>query len=278
MSVEFLGLDDLIPQEVMSQLSDGAVMEILQDLADAARYEWIRIAQAELFSTRRDYIAGIQKVRYEPGKATITLSGVLPNIIEKNQDAYDMHDTLLGTNVPVAPLGQRGKHKSLDGGFYRAIPFRHQTPKGGGAAGQPMGRPYRGHDAVQDAKKLGRQVYNKAKKLSPSKSMPGEGMTYGGRLKTTQEKGGEGLFVPKLRPYHATDIYSGMIRAEKTYKKATQSHYMTFRTIAVDAEGEPKGSSPWIRPQTEGRNFARRVNEFVQKIAPQAFTAYLEQK
>jgi len=278
MTVEFLGLEDLIPPEITNQLSNSAVMEILQDIADGARYEWIRIAKAELFSSRRDYIAGIQKVHYTLGTATITLAGVLPNVIEKNQDEYDMHDTLLGPNVPTVPLGQRGKHKSKDGGFYRAVPFRHQTPTGGGAAGAPMGRPYRKHDIVQDAKKLGRAVYRAAKKLEPSTSMPGQGMVYAGRLKTTQEKKGKGLFVPKLRPYHATDIYSGMIKAQKFYKEVAQHHYMTFRTIAVDANEEPKGSSPWIRPERKGKHFAKRVNQYVQKIAPAAFTAYLEQK
>jgi len=278
MSVEFVGLESLIPEEITNQLSDSAVMEILQDIAEAARFEWDRLAKTELFSTRSVYRDAIQKIHYQPGQATIALVGVLPNLIEKGQDSYDMHDTLLGPDVPVAPLGERGKHRSRDGGFYRAVPFRHVTPTSGGASGSPMGRPYRGHDVIQDAKKLGRAVYKAAKKLEPSKSLPDKGMTYGGRLKTTQEKGGKGLFVPKLRPYHATDIYSGMIRAEKTYKSATQSHYMTFRTIAVDAEGIPKGSSPWIRPQTAGRDFAKRVSQYVQKIAPAAFAAYLGSK
>lgn len=269
MKIEIMNIEDLVPSDILAAFTPGAVNEIVKDIADAARHEWIRIAGEELFTTRRDYLNGIQPVVFKDGTATIALVGQLPNLIEDGMDEIDLHDTLLGPKVPIAAgPGRFGKQISLDGGFHRAIPFRHGTPGTAGAVGQPMGRPYEGSDVVKDAKALGKKVYNKAKKLKATTSDPDKGTAYGGRLPAG--------IAPKLRPYHATDIYAGMIRERKTYVKATQSQYMTFRTIAVDSAGKPKGTSPWIRPATPGRHYAKQVSEFVQKIAPQAFEAYVE--
>lgn len=265
MTVDITNLDELIPSEILDALSPEVTQRVLADIADAARAEWIRIAGAELFTTRRDYLAGIQPVEIKPGMAIISLVGQLPNIIEEGMDALDMHDTLLGPNVPISEPGRYGKHlKVMPGGglgYYRAIPFRHGSPGSGGAVGQPMGRQYSGHQAVEDAKKLGKKVYGAAKKLAATTSEPMGKTAYGGRLPA-------GL-APKLRSHHKTDIFAGMIREEKTYEKATQSQYMTFRTIST-------GSPGWLRPATPGRFYSQQVGEYVQRLAPQAFAAFVE--
>lgn len=267
--IEIVDIPSLIPPEVLAGLDQAVVTQVVLDLADAARAEWIRLAGEEFFTTRRDYIAGIQPVEFQDGTATITLVGLLPLLLEEGMEEVDLHNTLLGPNVPVVgPGGGRGKRRRKDGGYYRAIPFRHGTPGSGGASGQPMGRPYSGHEVVRDAKKLGQAVYKVAKQLPPSTSQPGSGTQWGGRLP-------EGM-APKLRPYHATDIFAGMVRLEKTYEKATQSSYMTFRTISVDAQGKGVGSSPWIRPATPGRRLAGRVSAFVTDLVPKAFEAYIQ--
>lgn len=264
-----IDLQTIVPPGMFVRMVQASVEAVLADVAEAARHEWIRVAQAELSTTRRDYVNGIQPVRFKPGVAVITLVGVLPNLIEKGMDEKDLHDTLLGSNVPVAPPGSRGKHPRKGGGYYRAIPFRHATPGTTGAVGVAMGKAYDGHAAVEDSVKLGKDVYNKAKKLGATTSDPHTGkMAYGGRLP-------KGL-APKLQDYHAVDIYAGMIRERKTYKSATQSQYMTFRMIAVDASGKGIGSSPWIRPRTPGREFVKKVDQFVRRIAPMAFEAYVE--
>lgn len=268
MSVEITNLEDMIPKAVMDALSPEMVQMVLADIADAARAEWIRIAGAELFTSRRDYLAGIQPVVLDKmaGTATIALVGQLPNLIEEGMDAVDLHDTLLGPNVPVTPPGEYGKHLKIDPktfatGYYRAIPFRHGTPGTGGAVGQEMGRQYSGHEAVEDAKKLGKKVYGAAKKLAATESEPYGATKYGGRLPAGM--------APKLRPHHKTDIFAGMIREEKTYEKATQSSYTTFRTIST-------GSPGWLRPATPGRFYSQKVSQYVQKLAPQAFAAFAE--
>lgn len=263
MTVEIENLDQMIPNEVLDMLNPEATQEILSNIADAARNEWIRLAGEGLFTSRGDYIAGIQPVEMKSGMAVITLVGVLANLIEEGMDTLDMHDTLLGPDVPISEPGEYGKHiKFMPGGgmgYYRSIPFRHGTPESGGAVGQPMGRQYGGHEAVEDAKKLGKAVYDAAKKLKGTTSDEFK-TKYGGRLKAGM--------APKLKPHHSTDIFAGMIKERKTYEKARQSQYMTFRTIST-------GSPGWIRPATTGKFYSQQVGAFVQKIAPQAFSAYV---
>jgi hypothetical protein len=240
-------------------LDPQVVQGILADIAEAARNHWIGLAGAAFTSTRRDYIAGIQEVEMEPGRAVISLVGELPNLLENGMPETDMRKTLLGPNVPVAPPGEPGKHQSKNGGFYRAIPFRHSGPTSSGTVAPPMGSAY--GSVVPNALALGKQVYGQAKKLAATTSQPGGGVAYGGRLPA-------GL-APKLKPHHKTDIYAGMIRQEKTYEHATQNSYATFRTISTN---NPIG---WIRSSTPGEFLAKKVEAFVQKIAPQAFAAYL---
>lgn len=110
--------------------------------------------------------------------------------------------------------------------------------------------------------KLGKEIYSTAKKLSASKSNPYGGMSYGERLPAGM--------APKLKRHHAVDIYAGMVRAEKTYVKSTQSQYTTFRTIST-------GSPGWIRPSTlPGKQYAEKVVQFVKGIAADSFQAYVE--
>jgi hypothetical protein len=271
MSVEILNLAEIIPKGVMEMYNPKLAEMVLADIADGAYNEWIRIAGKALSTSRQAYLDGLQPVAMKPGAAVISLVGVLPNAIEEGQAAYDMHETLLGPNVPISPPGEYGKHLKIDPktfktGYYRAIPFRHATPGSkqaprGGVVGVEMGKAYTGHKAVEDAKALGKKVYNKAKRLKGTVSEPYGKTAYGGRLP-------EGL-APKLKPHHKTDIYAGMIKERKTYEKSRQSQYMTFRMIST-------GSPGWRRKKTVGKFFAAQVSQYVQKIAPQTFAALVE--
>lgn len=255
---------ELTLEPIIQALSPEALQTLLEDLAESARNHWIGLADAEFFTTKRDYIHGIQPVTTQAGQATISLVGVLPNLLENGMSERDLHETLLGPNVPISPPGEYGKHLFIrpggQVGYYRSIPFRHGTPDSGGAVGAPMGYAYRNSEAVADWKKLGEKVYGAAKKLKPTKGMPGGGVAYGGRLQA-------GL-APLLKPHHKSDIYAGMVKEAKTYVKATQSQYVTFRMISTGSEG-------WIRPATEGRKLVQKVSEFTARLAPQAFAAYV---
>lgn len=220
---------------------------VLDDLANAARVKWIQLAQSNLSSSKAEYIRGIQAVDGRGNIRTISLVGWLPNAVEEGAEAVDLRETLL-KNAPTSKEGRR----------YRAIPFQHGAPGGQGSTSTPMGARYGpqsahsrafGSSGVMDkghASQLGRRVYRAAKQLQS-----------GQRLKTS-ERGRRGFVqVPKLAPWHKTDIYSGMT---KTPKASGQSQYMTFRTIS-DAH-----STGWIHPGIRGRHLAEEVETHVQGL------------
>jgi len=265
-----------IPESVVPLMNDQVLSSITRDVAASGKDKWIKLASEDSSSFREDYVRGIQEV--EPRGATghvISLVGEIPHQLEDGSPRMDMRDTLLGPNVPVAPVGERGKHLSKEKQFYRAIPLRHTTPGSQKTIGQAMGSPYSGHQAVSDAKKLGNAVYRAAKKLEGTKTDPYGGKTqWGGRLDTSRLRGGlkKGISgIPLLKPHHKSDIYKGMVRTQKTYEKATQSMYVTFRTISTGVRDES-----WWRKSIPARHYADRVGEFVSRILPRAIEAYIE--
>jgi len=271
------GLEQIVPPEAFVKLNKQAIQNIVRDIASAARTYWIQLAQKDKSSFADDYVRGIQAVKYNRNTAIITLLGEVPHLLEDGSPAVDMRTFLLGPDVPVVPRGERGKHQNKEGGYYRAIPFRHAIPSSGKVVGGAMGKAYRGHEAVRDAKKLGREIYRLAKKLDATTSNPYGKTKWGGRLQSRKARTygiviGQGPMVPLLKPHHTTDIYQGMVRSEKVYNKAKQAQYHTFRMISTTG-GDP---SSWIRKPIQARHYADKVNEYVQRVAPMSLRAFLE--
>ena len=84
------------------------------------------------------------------------------------------------------------------------------------------------------------------------------------------------------RPRHAAPIYAGIVRQQKTYRRATQSQFMTFRTISnnpatmrYDTQTQIKGynvmgntaSVNWMHPGIEARGLFEKADIYVQRIA-----------
>jgi hypothetical protein len=265
-------------QQLLAAMGDDFARQLITSLAWAARDSWIQLAGQKLHATRTDYINGIQQPEISGGVAVVALVGTLPNLVENGMPAFDMHATLLGPNVPEVPRGERGKHRSKAGHLYRSIPFRHANPLATTyQAGMPMGASYAQHPMVQNARALGKRVYAKAKQLTATTSQPHGGTQWGSRLRAgmapklraTQDsviiQG-----VKRTRDAHSTDIYAGMVRKQKTYAKATQSSYVTFRTIS---EAMP---DKWLSRGIEARVLSDQVSARVGELATQIVEKYAE--
>ena len=255
------GLETLIPEELLAPFTQEAIDAILEDVANATKDWWASEAQAELHASKGDYIAGLQEVEMSPGQAVLALVGVVPNIVEQGMGQTDMRTTLLGPNVPISPVGERGKHLTIrpdmTTGFYRAIPFRHGLPGSTGQAGKPM---------PQD-------VYKAAKALRARISDPYKGASWaeGEAEETKSNRLGEEF----------GSRYTGMIRSQKAYKafemkggqprgRGVQSQYTTFRTIStLQKDG-------WIRPASPGKHFAERAIEYAERTLIEALEAFSE--
>jgi hypothetical protein len=273
--------------EQLALLTVDVVSTILDNVVQSARNHWIKIAKEDDSHLKLDYLRGIQPidVKGRKGTWTVSLVGELPHLLEDGDPELDMRDTLLGPNVPVVPLGNRGKHLSKNKQFYRAIPFRHTGSNSGSVVGQAMGSAYQGMLGVKEAKKLGRKVFKDAKQLSASVTSPiitretiknpftGKSTTdwvFGGKKQTWGDRLSAG-YAPKLKEHHTTDIYAGMVRMEKTYVKGTQSQYMTFRTISTAKR------VGWIRKPIEARHYAEKVRLFVDDLIPKAIDAFMKE-
>lgn len=227
-------------QIVHSMPTTADAKKALRAVGSAARTEWVRLAQQELKTTARDYIRGIQELEVSENKVSITLTGVLPNMVEQGWAATDLRKTLLGpdSNAKIAKDGSR----------YNTVPFRHASP---GSSGRNTGRP------------MPRAIHNVAKALKPTMSRPDGGKTnYGDRLHPglSMSKAARKILNTKEREHHKTSIYTGMIREQKTYEKSKGSKYTTFRRISS------KAGTGWQHPGITARHLARKVDQYVKKV------------
>lgn len=144
--------------------------------------------------------------------------------LENGTGPWDMKPMLL--NGPKARMGKNGK--------YNIIPFRHSVPSSSASSSMPQ------------------QVYKQARELKAT-IRQGNAMKWGGRLPA---QGAPGANRTTGHP-HKHDKYEGMARIEKTYAKATQSQYMTFRVVS-----EHSAPGSWIHPGYPAHHIARSVSAF----------------
>ncbi len=248
-------------QAIASALRD----DLVQRLADAARNKWQSEARRALNRTGAEYAQGIQQPDINEGMATIVLTGQLANRMENGWAAYDLHDTLLGEDVPVVPAraGMRGKHKKADGsGYYRSIPFRHQGPGTAGSEGAPIGDAYNKEMGSHIGEPLAKVVWKMAKSLAASRENDDGGVDWGARLPSK--------VMPKLREHHSDSIYAGIYKVQKEYGGAVQNTYRTFRTIST-------GSPGWRVSAKPGIHLAPKVADYVTSIAQETLDLLVEE-
>ena len=248
--------------DALTQMGPEQEKVALAALADMAYAVWQKLAAERLHTSRRTYQAAIEQPEILPGYAVVALTGAAANAIEHGSRGYDMRTTLLGPNVPVVPVrsGQRGKHRSKSGGFFRAIPFSHQGPTGQGATGAPLGSAH--HEQLGSAASLalGKRIQASASRLKPTLEGPNRTMQYGGRLKA-------GL-APKLRPHHTTSIYTGMVRVGKDYaneKTGRVTRQYSLRTWRMISTNVMRG---WMRRATPGIHLLEEVRAHMAREAP----------
>lgn len=109
--------------QVLFSADMSMFMPVLVDIAEQARLHWINLADDKLHTTKGEYIDGIcDEAALEPGRATLTLEGLIPDIVENGRSEINLRDFLL--NGPNAA----GKVKlSKTGHKYRPIFFRIMT-------------------------------------------------------------------------------------------------------------------------------------------------------
>jgi hypothetical protein len=232
-----------IPTELLKAVS--------LDLMTGTRAHILRKAAQELSSSYPDYVRAVSDIREEPGAWVLYLNNIwLATAVEKGFSGGQMHDWL---------LGGPGTKVSKTGALYRSIPFRHKTVGSRNRQGLPFGQAFApdspnalkaAHTVLNKETRdnLGKEIYKQAKNLKPRESLP------------------SGL-APKLRPFHSTDIYAGLIR---TKQPGSGSVYNTFRTISEEV------TDKWKHPGIKARNFFQSGQAYVERVAPRALQQALD--
>ena len=223
LDIKSLGVDDLVSPKVVS-----AVESSIQTSLAIVKDRWQHEVQNKLNSTRPEYLRGLEfGVHYPYGDhfcGAVILEGKFPNMLEKGFKPFDMK-----IGFSKSPKITRKK----DGGWYLTVPIRHSTP-GSFMYGQAMPK----------------DVYGVAKKLNPYQS--GLGNT---RLnwKGQGDKSWNGY-------QHKTNNYNGMVRIVKSYQKATQSQYVTFRRVSDNSD-----PASWWHKGFAGVHIAEKIMPFARK-------------
>lgn len=222
------------------------VDRLLRGVGAVVHQRWVALAQQNLHTTARDYVAGLQPVEVKNRVARVTLVGVMPNLVEQGMSAFDLRTTLLG-------LGAKNAKVAKDGSRYNTVPFGHGTPGSGGRnVGRPMPQP----------------IHTLAKKLAPTLSKPEGGTQWGGRIHhgMSMSSAARAILNTKEKPWHWGSTYLGMVKQQKTYAKATQNKYTTFRRISTNVR---RAKEHWLHPGIRARKLGERVQREMEPIVKQ---------
>jgi hypothetical protein len=234
------------------QLSEpGVRRRLAMNIMEGARNKLINLANQNLRSTRIDYIDGIQQLEMDGDWVVLTLTGVLPNMVENGWEARFLHDTLLadGTNYKV----------NADGDRYRSIPFRRKTEGGKGKA-----FPVTSANPALTSKELGKKLHGQAQKLITREERE-QGQK--GRVSLGKKTGAK-----KLKPSHHSDPYAGLVVQKQAISGGkTQRTYKVFRTISEAVPGA------WYHPGIEAKEFFLEIDKYVDKIAPTLFESFAKE-
>lgn len=229
---------------------------MVQGLGAAATAFWKRLAQQRLRSTSRDYVQGLTMDTGDR-RVTITLDGVLPNMVENGFQGGDMRRWMLS-----GPRAKKGKN-----GRYLIVPFQHGSPGTGGRNVGPT-MPTSVHDA---ARMLKGSLSRTSRETGLSRTVK-----YGGRLSEHSagvDAQAHQLLTTLKKPWHTSSIYQGMVRNEKMFKRAKQTTgYTTFRVISestIRGARDKDGSAleHWFHPGIRAAHFARQTQQHVRKLA-----------
>lgn len=229
-----LGLNDQLSPQIV-----GAIESSLQTSLAIIRDRWQTEVQNKLNSTRPLYLQGLSfdSVVYPydtPLSGAVILRGKFPNMLEEGFEAFDMK---IG-------FGKSSRiKKKANGGWYLTIPYRHMTP-----------------GAFMYGNAMAKDVYGVAKKLNPYQSGLGN---------TSLQWPGAGDVSWKGYQWK-TNKYNGMVRIVKSYQKATQSQYMTFRRVSDKSD-----PNSWWHPGYQGVHIAEGLMPFARKTFTDILTTNL---
>jgi hypothetical protein len=234
--------------------------------AHASWVESIRTAQGVWKGDKERYEDSLQSVMLSDFAGEVWTDLNLAEDIDTGRPERDLKK-MLDTSLKVR-VSQKGYR-------YLIIPFRHNIP-GNAAWNQAMpGKIYLMAKKMSQSKVTGQIMRptgqgSKGPFLSDPKTkgpmmVPGHSYQWGDRLPA-------GL-APKLKAFHATDPFAGMVRMAANSPKAKSSSYMTFRVMSE----APQQARKWLVAPKPGLFLAKQIAAKIEKLAEQSFQYAIEQ-
>jgi len=227
--------------------------EILRQVAEAVRREWINAARTRLHTSARRYIAAIGEPEIGRSAAVIRLRGDqdwLPNALEEGKAPYDMKPGLLRSKK--AKRDKRGRP-------YIHVPFRLKTPGSQVTGPSPPVMP--------------RPIYRLAlrSQFGQSVNITKKYNNYAIRTRLSPDLKRWGHYTWKASPF------AGVTKVRRFPGELATSHaggmaaYMTFRTVSRRSD-----PSSWIHPGLRPHNImdvaAEKLKEIFPRIVEEVWT------
>lgn len=253
MAAIMAGASNVINEQVFPLLGQ-AVRAVAQQLES----NWKEAVQrSNLWSGEKDkYAATITTQSTGPFSALVQSNYDHDEEIESGRPAYDLKQML-----QTSQKTRQGK----GGKKYLIIPFRHNVPGAEGGQAMPANI-YQQAFALTASRVTGTgtrpaQMLPGLSGIRQMRTVATRSYQWGGRLPA-------GL-APKLKDFHATDIYASMVRMDTTTPGGSRySSYMTFRTMK-------EGSAKWILPPKEGLRLVEKVTSDMRPLAEKVFVEAL---
>lgn len=197
---------------------------ISREAIKAAHMEIVELAEKRLHSTRNQYIAGLAIDKVTDNEYTISLLGVLPNMLEDGCSAFDMKKGLLDSSK--AKYGKNGKK-------YITIPFSYRTSAASATSGLPgQILPRAIYNLIRDQPA---KVHETEETIYSTIDSSKIGAKFQPKPKIVELENKAGTFIPK------SSIYAGLQRTQN--KETGKSAYNTFRRVSEDSD-----AMSWIHP------------------------------
>lgn len=218
--------------------------QAIKDTANAAYATIVAKAQADLNSTRADYLKGLSFEELGNNTYLITLEGDWANALEKGFSGFDIREWMLSSEKVVqvgTRTGQKWVQTGASGQKFAHVPFEHR----------PHSKAPKTSDLAQAIKKL--QTHNRSGRLQKFTSIfkDDAGKPLEGRVAS----------IKKVKDFPQLDgitKYQKIYKNESTGKQSVQSVYMTFRTVSEAAES-------WRHPGFEGLRAFDEAEKWVEE-------------
>jgi hypothetical protein len=217
-----------------------AMMPTLMGVAmDLARTEWIKVARANLRTSKDAYVSGIREGEIQGRNGVIRLVGWLPNAIEQGLGPFDMKPGFL----------RSPKAHGKQGNKYFNVPFQLRAP--GSAGGSPPVMP--------------QSIYNLASKLrfGQSLQLPKIYEGYGLRSRLSQDMSRWGNYTWQTSPFQGITRERRFPGELQTSSAGRMAQYKTFRRVSSRSD-----RSSWIHPGFRARDLMEKaVANYESKIS-----------